>query len=99
MLNMTKRRFIEALLLTSISILVTNFIITLFSSAQDNHYFVEQPLYGAKDNGINILLDHSHEFTFFCAWDIPPILREGGFRKQRLIQSLLKMARAGYAFG
>jgi hypothetical protein len=51
-----------------------------FANAQNKPEFAEQPLYEAKDNGINVLLDHSHQFTFFCAWDIPPVLREGGFR-------------------
>lgn len=39
-----------------------------------------QPLHGGEDNGINVFLDHAHQFLFFTAWDIPPLLREGGFR-------------------
>jgi len=39
-----------------------------------------QPLPRGGDTGINVLIDHAHQFLFFCAWDIPPLLREGGFR-------------------
>ena len=42
--------------------------------------FPPQHLDGAEDNGINVLLDNAHQFLFFTAWNIPPILREGGFR-------------------
>jgi len=42
--------------------------------------FQPQPLYDAEDNGINILLDHAHQFLFYTAWSIPPAVREGGFR-------------------
>ena len=40
----------------------------------------EQPMDGAADNGVNILLDHAHQFLFFTAWDVPPAIRSGGFR-------------------
>ncbi|MEO2003920.1 MAG: hypothetical protein ABGY41_07450 [Candidatus Poribacteria bacterium] len=40
----------------------------------------EQPLHGAADNGMNVLLDHAHQFQFFGAWDVPPAIRAGGFR-------------------
>lgn len=47
---------------------------------QEMEFFKPQPLYEAEDNGINILLDHAHQFTFFVAWEVPRLLREGGFR-------------------
>ncbi|MBT7101807.1 hypothetical protein HN937_30800, partial [Candidatus Poribacteria bacterium] len=40
----------------------------------------EQPTDAAPDNGVNILLDHAHQFLFFTAWDVPPAIRSGGFR-------------------
>lgn len=40
----------------------------------------EQPLHGSADNGVNVLLDHAHQFLFFGAWDVPPAIRAGGFR-------------------
>ena len=50
------------------------------SKNQTTNLISPQPLHGGEDNGINVLLDHAHQFLFFTAWDIPPLLREGGFR-------------------
>ena len=48
--------------------------------AQTTDLFQPQSLKGGEDNGVNVLLDHAHQFTFFAAWSIPLLLREGGFR-------------------
>jgi len=52
----------------------------MMSKNQTANLIPPQPLYGGEDNGINVLLDHAHQFLFFTAWEIPPLLREGGFR-------------------
>jgi hypothetical protein len=40
-----------------------------------------QPLSdGAKDTGINVLLDSSHQFTFFHHWQCQAALRQAGYR-------------------
>lgn len=41
---------------------------------------VDQPLNGVQDNGINVLLDNAHQFSFYGAWSLPPALRSSGFR-------------------
>jgi hypothetical protein len=67
------------------------------SNAQETDKFAPQPLYDGEDNGINVLLDHAHQFTFFMAWDIPPLLREGGFRvisSQATINTVLSSDRS-----
>ncbi len=53
----------------------------------------EQPLHGSTDNGVNVLLDHAHQFLFFGAWDVPPAIRAGGFRvvsSQATLDSVLE---------
>jgi hypothetical protein len=40
-----------------------------------------QPLKaGVKDLGVNILLDSSHQFSFFHHWQVQDVLRDSGFR-------------------
>ena len=53
----------------------------------------QQPLHGAPDNGMNVLLDQAHQFQFFGAWDVPPAIRAGGFRvvsSQATLDSVLE---------
>ncbi len=35
---------------------------------------------GTGDNGINVLLDHSHQFQFFGSWTLPGMMRDSGYR-------------------
>ncbi len=53
----------------------------LLSAPQPPIPIQPQPLgAGARDNGINVLLDSAHQFSFFHHWQVQEALREAGFR-------------------
>ena len=53
--------------------------------------FPPKPVKPAKDNGMNVLVDVSHQCTFAYLWGMPPQLREDGYRAIPSMASLDKV--------
>ncbi len=53
--------------------------------------FPPKPVKPEKDNGLNILVDVSHQCTFAYLWGMPPQLREDGYRAIPSMASLDKV--------
>ncbi len=57
-----------------------------------------QPLQtGVRDNGINVLIDSAHQFSFFHHWQVQEALREAGFRVTGSQASLDRALKPGTA--
>ncbi len=68
----------------------------LLSAFQAGTEIQPQPLgSGAKDDGINILVDSSHQFSFFHHWQVQDALRQAGIRSTGSQASLDRALKPG----